>query len=103
MSTWSKSSPPRCVSPLTPLTSKTPSPVQDGDVERAAAQVEDGDLLVFLLVQAIRQRGRGRLVDDTHALPGLLAGLGVLDLPFGIEAGDLGGVDGRLALGVVEV
>ena len=27
----------------------------------------------------------------------------VFDLPFGVEAGDLGGVDGRLALGVVEV
>ena len=29
--------------------------------------------------------------------------LRVFDLPFGVEAGDLGGVDGRLPLGVVEV
>ena len=33
----------------------------------------------------------------------LLARAGIFDLPFGVEAGDLGGLDGRLALGVVEV
>jgi hypothetical protein len=62
--------------------------VEDRDVEGAAAEVEDRDLLVLLaLVQAVGERGRGRLVDDA------------LDL----EARDLAGVLGRLALGVVEV
>ena len=62
--------------------------VEDGDVEGAAAQVEDQDALVgALLVQAIGQSSSGRLVDDT------------LD----VEAGDLAGVLGGLTLGVVEV
>ena len=61
--------------------------LQDGDVERAAAQVVDGDLLVALLVQAVGQGGRGRLVDD----------------PLDLEARDPAGVLGRLALRVVEV
>ena len=40
---------------------------EDGDIEGAAAQVEDQDvLLAALLVQAVRDRGRGRLVDDAH-------------------------------------
>ena len=29
--------------------------VEDGNVERAAAKIKDGDLLVFLLVQAISE------------------------------------------------
>ena len=61
--------------------------LEDGDVEGAAAEVEDGDLLVLLLVQAVGQRRGGRLVDDAQH----------------VEAGDLAGVLGRLALGVVEV
>ena len=56
-------------------------------VERAAAEVEDQDRLVGLLVEPVGQRGRGGLVDDA------------LDL----EAGDGAGVLGGLALGVVEV
>ena len=57
-------------------------------VERAAAEVEDEDRLVgVLLVEPVGQRGRGRLVDDA------------LD----VEAGDLAGVLGGLALVVVEV
>ena len=56
-------------------------------VERAAAEVEDEDRLVGLLVEAVGQRRGGRLVDDA------------LD----VEAGDLAGVLGRLALVVVEV
>ena len=60
---------------------------EDRDVERAAAEVEDGDRLVLLLVEAVGQRGRGRLVDDAHDF----------------EAGDLAGVLGGLALRVVEV
>ena len=60
---------------------------QDRDVERAAAEVEDADRLLALLIEAVRQRRGGRLVDD----------------PRDLEAGDLAGVFGGLALGVVEV
>ena len=61
--------------------------LQDGDVERAAAEVVDGDLLVRLLLQAVGQRGGGGLVDDA------------LD----VQAGDAAGILGGLALRVVEV
>ena len=61
--------------------------LQDRDVEGAAAQVVDGDLLVLLLVQAVGQRRGGRLVDDSLY----------------VEAGDAARVLGRLALRVVEV
>jgi hypothetical protein len=61
--------------------------VEDADVERAAAEVEDQHGLVLLLVQPVGERRRGRLVDDAQDL----------------EAGDLAGVLGRLALRVVEV
>ena len=61
---------------------------QDRDVEGAAAQVVDGDDLVFaLLVEAVGQRRGGRLVDDAQDF----------------QAGDLAGILGRLALAVVEV
>ena len=39
---------------------------EDRDVERAAAEVVDRDGLVLLLVEAVGQRRRGRLVDDAH-------------------------------------
>ena len=61
--------------------------LQHRHVERAAAEVEDEDRLVGLLVQAVGQRGRGGLVDDA------------LD----VQAGDPAGVLGGLALVVVEV
>ena len=64
--------------------------LEDGDVEGAAAEVVDRDLLALaglLLVDAVGQRGRGRLVDDAQH----------------VEAGDAAGVLGGLALGVVEV
>jgi hypothetical protein len=61
--------------------------LQHRHVERAAAEVEDEDRLVGLLVEPVRQRSGGRLVDDA------------LD----VEAGDAAGVLGRLALVVVEV
>ena len=77
--------------------------VENGDIERTAAQVEDCYFFVLLLVQAVGQRRRRRLIDDSHALARLLAGFGIFDFPLGIEAGNLGGVDRRLALGVVEV
>ncbi len=57
------------------------------DVERPAAEVEDEDPLILLLLEVVRERGRGRLVDDADD----------------VEAGDLAGVLRRLALGVVEV
>jgi hypothetical protein len=56
-------------------------------VERAAAEVEDEDRLVGLLVEAVGKRSRGRLVDD----------------PLDVEPRDLAGILGRLALIVVEV
>ena len=60
---------------------------EDRDVERAAAEVVDGDRFVLLLVEAVGQRRRGRLVDDAQD----------------VEAGDLAGVLRRLPLRVVEV
>ena len=62
--------------------------LEDRDVERAAAEVEHQDGLVrVLLVEAVGERGGGRLVDDAEHL----------------EAGDLAGLLGGGALGVVEV
>ena len=85
---WSKSSPPRWVSPLVLFTSNDAlGQLEDRDVVRAAAEVEHGDLLVLLLVEAVGERRGGRLVDD----------------PEHVEAGDLAGVLGGLPLGVVEV
>ena len=60
---------------------------QDGDIEGAAAKVIDGDGLAVLLVQAVGQGGRGRLVDDAQHF----------------QARDLARVLGRLTLGVVEI
>ena len=60
---------------------------QDGHVECTAAQVEDQDGLVLLLVQTVGQGSGGRFVDDA------------LDF----QAGDLAGILGGLALAVVEV
>ena len=61
--------------------------LEDRDVERPTTEVEDEDLLVLLLLEAVRERGRGGLVDDAQD----------------VEARDLAGVLGRLALSVVEV
>jgi len=63
--------------------------LDDGHVEGAAAEVVHGDLHVLglCLVQAVGQRGRGRLVDDA------------LD----VQACDAAGILGGLALAVVEV
>ncbi len=56
-------------------------------VERAAAEVEDEDRLVGLLVEPVGERRRRRLVDDAEH----------------VQAGDLAGVLRRLTLRVVEV
>src|ERR1035437_9315444 len=61
--------------------------LEDRDVEGPAAEVVDGDRLVLLLVETVGERGRRRLVDEALHL----------------QPGDLSGVLGRLALGVVEV
>jgi hypothetical protein len=61
--------------------------LEDRDVERAAAEVVDRDALGRVLAEAVREGGGRRLVDDADDL----------------EAGDLAGVLGGLALVVVEV
>ncbi len=62
--------------------------LEEGDVERAAAEVEDEDELVLLApVEAVGEGGRGGLVDDAEH----------------VEARDLAGLLRGLALGVVEV
>ena len=61
--------------------------LEDRDVEGAAAEVVDGDRLVLLLVEAVGQRRRRRLVDDPHHL----------------EAGNRARFLGGLPLRVVEV
>ena len=62
--------------------------LEQGHVERAAAEVEDQDgLLLVALVEAVRERRRGGLVDDAQD----------------VQARDLAGLLGRLALGVGEV
>ncbi len=60
---------------------------QNGDVERASAEIEDGDFLVPLLVEPISEGGSGGLVHEPHDL----------------EARDLSRVLRRLALAVVEI
>ncbi len=64
----------------------TVADLQEGDVEGTATEVEDEDRLV-VLVEAVRQGGGRRLVDDAQH----------------VQTGDLAGLLGRLALGVVEV
>ena len=59
----------------------------DGNVEGAAAEVVDHDLLTLLLIDAVGQGGRRRLIDDAAD----------------VEAGDDAGVLGGLALCVIEV
>ena len=61
--------------------------LQDRDIERAAAEVVDRDDLAALALEAVRERGGRRLVDDAQDL----------------EARDAAGVARGLPLGVVEV
>ncbi len=39
---------------------------EHGDIEGAAAQVIDRDLFVLLLVETVRERSRGRFVDNAE-------------------------------------
>ena len=65
----------------------TVADVEDRDIERAAAEVVDCDLLILLLVEAIRERGRSRLVHNA----------------LHVKSCDAAGVLRRLTLLVVEV
>ena len=89
MMRWSQSSPPRLGVAVGRLDLEhAVADLEHGHVEGAAAEVEHEDRLVFgALVEAVGERGRGRLVDDAQHL----------------EAGDRAGFLGGGALGVVEV
>ena len=85
---WSKSSPPSAESPLVASTSNTPrDSLQDRDVEGAAAEIVDRVDAFGRVVEAVGDRGRGRLVQQ----------------PQHLQAGEPRRVLGRLALRVVEV
>ena len=60
---------------------------EDGNIKGAAAQVINGDFLVFLLVKPVGQRGGRGLVDDAQDF----------------QAGNAAGVFGGLALRIVEI
>jgi hypothetical protein len=84
----SKLSPPRWLSPAVALTSNTPSPISSTDTSNVPPPRSKTRIVwSVLLVEPVGERGRRRLVDDA------------LD----VEARDLAGVLGRLALVVVEV
>ena len=57
---------------------------EDGHVERSTTQIEDDDLLIFLLIKTVCQCSSGRFVDD----------------PSYFEAGNLASIFGRLALSI---
>src|SRR5256885_16943101 len=61
--------------------------LEDRNVERAAAQIVNRDLLVFFLIQSVSERCRGRFVDNAQYF----------------HARDLAGVFGGIALWVVEI
>ena len=60
---------------------------QDGDIESTTSQIEDEDVLLFLLVETVGDGGGGGLVDDT----------------LNLQTSDDTGVTGGLTLSVVEV
>src|SRR5271165_2188337 len=100
MSTWSKSSPPKWVSPFVALTSKTPSPTSRMLMSNVPPPRSKTAIFSFFFLS--RPYARLAAVGSSHPLLGLFVGLWILDFPLGVEAGDLGGVDGRLPLRVVE-
>jgi hypothetical protein len=67
--TTSMSSPPSAVSPE--HLEDVPREVEDGDVERPAAEVVHGDALLRLALRTVGERRRRRLVQDAeHLQPG---------------------------------
>ena len=60
---------------------------EDGNIESAAAEVEDEDLAVAAFIKAVSEGSCRRFVDDTE----------------NVEAGDFASIFGSLALAVVEV
>ncbi len=60
---------------------------QNRHVERATAEIVNGDDAGLFLVKAVGERRRRRLIDDAHHL----------------KAGDLAGILGCLTLGIVEI
>ena len=60
---------------------------EHGNIERTAAEIVHGDLLVFLLVETVGEGRRGGFIDDAQDF----------------ETGDAAGILGGLALGIVEI
>src|SRR5947208_3353868 len=60
---------------------------EDRDIERAPAEVVDGDYAFLQTIESVGERGSGRLVDDPHD----------------VEPRDTPGVACRLSLAVVEI
>ena len=89
MTRWSQSSPPSWVSPWVDLTSNTPSPISRIDTSNVPPPRSNTRIVwsAPFLVEPVREGRGGRLVDDAQHL----------------EAGDLAGLLGGGALGVVEV
>ena len=66
-SNWSKSSPPRCVSPWLLSTSTTLRSICTiENVERPAAQIVDQQAFHLVGMRVVGERGGGRLIDDPH-------------------------------------
>src|SRR2546428_4977057 len=89
MMRWSKSSPPRKVSPLVDLTSNTPSPtvrIEISNVPPPRSKTAMG-LLFTLLVEAVGERRSRRLIDDAQDF----------------EPSDFASILGGLTLAVVEI
>ena len=61
--------------------------IEDGNIEGAAAEIEDRHAPFGFLIQAVSERGRGRLVDEAHDF----------------ESGEAAGIFGCLTLTVIEV
>ena len=60
---------------------------EDRNIERTAAEIVHGDLLVLLLIETVRERGRRRFIDNAEDF----------------QTGNATGILGGLALGVVKI